>query len=170
MGVLHTLFAVHLKKTSLIRKFGRKPLVGKREQQPYEPNLSPTQMSFGSGLMKVLSVSSSQFMHQGMGQGLANIHIFLLLHHTNHIKEASSPGELGHIFIAKAEKGFSSLFLTPKILGQSPAVGLSSLEMEPVLFGTYHGCQFCLSGHSEASDVPHHPCKDVALYFNEYTE
>lgn len=31
--------------------------------------------------------------------------------------------------------------------------------MDPVFFGTYHGCQNCVSGHAEASDVPHHLAK-----------
>lgn len=65
-------------------------------------------------------------MHLGIGLGLANIHVFLLLYHINHIEEAMSPAELGHTFRVRAEKVFSSLFLTPKIFGWSPAVGLSS--------------------------------------------
>lgn len=75
---------------------------------------SSTQMSFGSGLMKVLSVSSSPFMHLGFGLGLANKYICLLLYHINHIKEAKSPGEFGHTFIVKAEKFFPPCFLFPK--------------------------------------------------------
>lgn len=71
-------------------------------------------MSFGSRLMKVLSVSSSPFMHLGIGLDSANIQIFLLLYHTNHIKEAMSPGELGTTFIVKAEKVFPPRFSLPK--------------------------------------------------------
>lgn len=67
-------------------------------------------------------------------------------------------------------ESFSFLILTSNSLGWSPAAHLRWQELEPVLSGTYYGCQNCISGHADANDTTHHTCKDVAHYLNEYTQ
>lgn len=70
-----------------------------------------TQMGFGSGLMKVLSISPSPFMYLGIG--LANITHCPAFYHISHIKEAVSNKELVCIHPDNAEKISPSSFSLP---------------------------------------------------------
>lgn len=70
----------------------------------------------------------------------------------------------------KCRESFFLLVSHSQSIGLEPHCGAELLGDRASVFGTYHECQNCISGHAEASDVPHHPWKDVALYFNEYKE